>query len=127
IIRRTSIDELPQFFNVLKGEMSLVGPRPEIPYVFELYEEWQKRRVDGLPGCTGIWQVTGRSTVTFNEMIILDLYYLYNVSFLLDLKVILKTIPVMFFSRGGKSLIYIPAAKKQPENECSLEIKRRNK
>ncbi|MFO7445636.1 MAG: sugar transferase [Ignavibacteriaceae bacterium] len=102
IIRRTSIDELPQLFNVLKGDMSLVGPRPDVPYVYELYENWQKRRVNGIPGCTGVWQVTGRSEVTFSEMAVLDIYYLHNISFLLDLKMILKTLPVMFFSRGGK-------------------------
>lgn len=102
IIRKTSIDELPQFYNVLKGDMSLVGPRPEVPYVFEMYKDWQRRRVAGVPGCTGVWQVTARSKVTFNEMVMLDIYYLNNVSFALDLTMILKTIPVMFFSKGGR-------------------------
>src|SRR5690606_9598935 len=102
ILRKTSIDELPQLYNVLKGDMSLVGARPDVPYVYDMYEEWHKRRVKCVPGCTGVWQVTGRSDVTFNEMTILDIYYLYNISLLLDLKMILLTIPVMLFARGGK-------------------------
>jgi undecaprenyl-phosphate galactose phosphotransferase len=102
IIRKTSVDELPQFYNVLKGDMSLVGPRPEVPYVYEVYKDWQKQRVTGLPGCTGVWQVTARSRVTFNEMVMLDIYYLNNISFALDMSMILKTIPVMFFSKGGR-------------------------
>ena len=100
-IRKTSIDEFPQFFNVLKGDMSLVGPRPCLPYEWECYEDWHKKRLNILPGCTGIWQAMGRSTVTFEEMILLDLYYVSNVSLLLDLKIIIKTIPVILFGRGG--------------------------
>jgi exopolysaccharide biosynthesis polyprenyl glycosylphosphotransferase len=101
-IRRTSIDELPQLFNVIKGDMSLVGPRPSLPYEYENYENWQRRRVDVLPGCTGVWQVSGRSKVSFNDSIMLDLYYINNLSLLLDIRILLKTIPVMFFSKGGK-------------------------
>ncbi len=101
-IRKRSIDELPQLINVIKGDMSLVGPRPCLPYEFENYEEWQKRRIKVMPGCTGVWQVTGRSVVSFNNSIILDLYYIYKMSPLFDLKLILKTIPVMLFARGGK-------------------------
>jgi undecaprenyl-phosphate galactose phosphotransferase len=101
LIRKTSLDELPQFYNVLKGDMSLVGPRPEVPYVYEMYKNWQKERIKGIPGCTGVWQVTARSKVTFNEMVMLDVYYLNNISFKLDMTMILKTIPVMFFSKGG--------------------------
>ena len=102
IIRKTSLDELPQLFNVIKGDMSLVGPRPCLPYEFENYASWQKRRLNVLPGCTGVWQVTGRSSVSFKDSIVLDLYYINNMSPWLDLQILLKTIPVMLFARGGK-------------------------
>ena len=101
-IRKTSIDELPQLLNVLKGEMSLVGPRPCLPYEWESYAGWHKRRLSVMPGCTGVWQVLGRSEVGFRDMVILDLFYAYNVSFHLDVWLILKTIPVMLFGTGGK-------------------------
>ncbi|MCU7491200.1 MAG: exopolysaccharide biosynthesis polyprenyl glycosylphosphotransferase [Bacteroidota bacterium] len=102
ILRKTSLDELPQLINVLKGEMSLVGPRPCVPYEFENYEKWQKRRVCVLPGCTGVWQVSGRSSVSFNDSVILDLYYVHNMSVLLDIILLFKTIPVLLFSKGGR-------------------------
>ncbi|MDP4115758.1 MAG: sugar transferase [Bacteroidota bacterium] len=102
ILRRTSLDELPQLFNVIKGDMSLVGPRPCIPYEFENYEIWHKRRTDVLPGCTGLWQVSGRSLVSFDESILLDLCYVYTMNLFMDIRIILKTLPVMFFSKGGK-------------------------
>lgn len=102
IIRRLSIDELPQLFNVIRGEMSLVGPRPSLPYEFDNFDTWQKRRVSVLPGCTGVWQVWGRSSVSFKDSVVLDLYYVNNMSPWLDIQLILKTIPVMLFSRGGK-------------------------
>ena len=102
VIRKTSLDELPQLFNVIKGDMSLVGPRPCLPYEFESYVSWQKRRLNVLPGCTGVWQVTGRSSVSFKDSIVLDLYYINNMSPWLDLQILLKTIPVMLFARGGK-------------------------
>jgi len=101
-MRKTSIDELPQFFNVLKGDMSLVGPRPCLPYEYDAYDEWHKRRLSVLPGCTGLWQVSSRSEVGFNDMVLLDLYYIDNLSPWLDMQLILKTIPVMIFGRGGK-------------------------
>ncbi|RPI65872.1 MAG: sugar transferase [Ignavibacteriales bacterium] len=101
-IRRTSIDELPQLYNVIKGDMSLVGPRPCLPYEYDNYSDWQKRRVDILPGCTGVWQISGRSSVSFNDSVLLDLYYINNLSLLFDIKILLKTIPVMFLSKGGK-------------------------
>lgn len=100
-IRRTSIDELPQLYNVIKGNMSIVGPRPCLPYEFNNYEAWQKRRVKVLPGCTGVWQVSGRSSVSFTDSIILDLFYINNMSPLYDILLILKTFPVIFFSKGG--------------------------
>ena len=77
-LRRTSLDELPQLINVLRGEMSLVGPRPCLPYEYELYKDWQKHRLEVIPGMTGLWQVTGRSYVTFEDMVLLDLYYITN-------------------------------------------------
>ncbi|MDQ7818404.1 MAG: sugar transferase [Melioribacteraceae bacterium] len=102
ILRKTSLDELPQLLNVLKGEMSLVGPRPCLPYEYENYDLWQKRRLSVTPGCTGLWQVTGRSNVSFNDSVILDLYYINNMSPWLDLQLVIKTIPVMLFGRGGR-------------------------
>jgi undecaprenyl-phosphate galactose phosphotransferase len=102
LLRRTSMDELPQLINVLKGEMSLVGPRPCLPYELEHYKDWHKERLSVTPGCTGIWQVNGRSEVGFDEMVVLDLYYINNASLLLDLQLILKTIPVMLFGRGAE-------------------------
>jgi lipopolysaccharide/colanic/teichoic acid biosynthesis glycosyltransferase len=91
ILRASGLDELPQIFNVLCGEMSLVGPRPCTPNEFAHYKPWQRERVTGLPGLTGYWQVNGKNKTTFNEMIAMDLFYLKNVSILLDLKIMLKT------------------------------------
>jgi exopolysaccharide biosynthesis polyprenyl glycosylphosphotransferase len=101
-LRKSSLDELPQLVNVLKGEMSIVGPRPCLPYEYEQYEEWQKRRSAVKPGCTGVWQVTARSSVSFSDSILLDLYYVNNFSPSLDFQLLLKTIPVMLFAKGGK-------------------------
>jgi len=102
ILRKTSIDELPQFFNVLKGDMSLVGPRPPIPYEAENYQSWHLRRLLTLkPGITGLWQVEGRSTVTFNEMVRMDLRYIRDCSLLLDLRILLKTVLVVIRCKGA--------------------------
>jgi lipopolysaccharide/colanic/teichoic acid biosynthesis glycosyltransferase len=100
-LRKYSIDELPQLFNVILGDMSLVGPRPCLPYEYENYEEWQKKRFDVLPGCTGVWQVYGRGKVNFNDSIILDLFYVNNMTPWLDTILILKTLPVMITGKGG--------------------------
>jgi lipopolysaccharide/colanic/teichoic acid biosynthesis glycosyltransferase len=101
-LRKTSLDELPQFFNVLKGEMSLVGPRPPIPYECEVYDFWHRRRLlEMKPGITGLWQVGGRSRRTFDEMVRLDLTYISEWSLWLDLKIILKTPWVMLTGSGG--------------------------
>lgn len=94
-LRVTALDELPQVLNVLRGEMSLVGPRPCIPYEYEKYEPWQKERFDTLPGLTGLWQVSGKNRTTFTEMMDLDIAYVRNKSLWLDLKIILKTIPAL--------------------------------
>ena len=100
-LRRTSLDELPQLFNVLRGEMSLVGPRPPIPYECEWYSIWQTRRLLTKPGITGLWQVEGRSRVTFDEMVRLDLRYAKSWSLWLDAKIILRTPRAMFFGDGA--------------------------
>ena len=92
-LRRSSIDELPQLFNVLKGDMSLVGPRPPIPYESAHYQPWHLRRILAIkPGITGLWQVQGRSNIGFNDMVRLDLRYLRECSFRLDLKILWKTV-----------------------------------
>ena len=95
ILRASGLDELPQIFNVLCGEMSLVGPRPCTPTEFSHYGAWQRDRVNGLPGLTGYWQVNGKNKTTFNEMIVMDLFYLKNLSILLDLKIMFKTCAVI--------------------------------
>jgi len=101
-IRKTSIDELPQFFNVLKGDMSLVGPRPPISYESLLYESWHLRRVLEIkPGITGLWQVEGRSSIGFDDMVRLDLQYVTNQSLFLDLKILFKTVKVVFQCIGA--------------------------
>ena len=100
-IRKTSLDELPQLFNVLKGDMSLVGPRPSLPYEYKMFKDWHKTRFLVKPGCTGVWQVSGRSQVTFEEMIVMDYYYINNISFWTDIKLIIKTVPVMIFGDGA--------------------------
>jgi lipopolysaccharide/colanic/teichoic acid biosynthesis glycosyltransferase len=91
ILRASGLDELPQIFNVLAGDMSLVGPRPCLPNEFSNYEPWQRKRVNALPGLTGLWQVSGKNKTTFNDMIGMDLAYLNNMSLLLDLKIMFKT------------------------------------
>jgi lipopolysaccharide/colanic/teichoic acid biosynthesis glycosyltransferase len=100
-IRKTSLDELPQFLNVLRGEMSLVGPRPGVAYEVEKYDARDHLRLAGKPGLTGIWQVYGRSRVTFKEMVEMDITYLQTQSLRQDLKLIFLTVPVMLLARGG--------------------------
>lgn len=100
-IRRTSIDELPQLINVLKGEMSLVGPRPGTPDEVAQYEPWQHKRISVRPGITGLWQVSGRSDVPFEEMCLLDIFYIENWSLDLDLRIIMQTIPHVLFGKGA--------------------------
>jgi lipopolysaccharide/colanic/teichoic acid biosynthesis glycosyltransferase len=102
ILRRTSLDELPQLVNVLKGEMSLVGPRPVPPYEVAEYRPWQRERLAALPGLTGLWQVKGRSQVSFEEMIRMDIDYVRTQSLWLDLKILFWTIPAVLSARGAE-------------------------
>lgn len=100
-IRKYSIDELPQLFNVLQGHMSLVGPRPPIPDEVESYEPWQLRRLEVKPGLTCIWQVSGRSDIGFEDWVRLDIQYIDRMSFWLDLKLLLLTVPAVISGRGA--------------------------
>jgi lipopolysaccharide/colanic/teichoic acid biosynthesis glycosyltransferase len=101
VLRRFSLDELPQLFNVLSGTMSLVGPRPEIPSLAERYEPWQRRRLDVLPGMTGWWQINGRSDKPMHLHTEDDLYYIRNYSVWLDLQIIVRTIWVVLSGKGA--------------------------
>ncbi|MEH7308184.1 sugar transferase [Neobacillus drentensis] len=100
-IRKTSIDELPQLFNVLKGDMSLVGPRPPLPREVAIYTDYDMQRLMVTPGCTGLWQVSGRNSLGFEEMVELDLEYISKRSVLYDVKIIFKTIKVLFGSKDA--------------------------
>jgi lipopolysaccharide/colanic/teichoic acid biosynthesis glycosyltransferase len=101
LLRKASLDELPQFLNVLRGEMSLVGPRPPIPYEFEQYSLWHRRRIfEAKPGITGLWQIAGRSRTTFDEMVRMDLRYIRQQSIWLDIKILCKT-PFAVFRGDG--------------------------
>ena len=95
-LRATGLDELPQLINVLRGEMSIVGPRPCVPYEAELYEPWHRRRFNAVPGLTGLWQVSGKNRTTFNQMVQLDIDYSERMTLALDLKIILKTLPALW-------------------------------
>ncbi|MDD3925684.1 MAG: exopolysaccharide biosynthesis polyprenyl glycosylphosphotransferase [bacterium] len=101
IIRKLSIDELPQLFNVLKGEMSLVGPRPPLPSEVEQYEDWQLRRLSVMPGITCIWQISGRNELNFDDWVRLDLQYIDNQSIWQDFKILLLTLPAVIRGRGA--------------------------
>jgi exopolysaccharide biosynthesis polyprenyl glycosylphosphotransferase len=100
-IRKTSIDELPQLWNVLKGEMSLVGPRPPLPREVAQYTDYDKQRLLVIPGCTGLWQISGRNSLSFEQMVELDLTYIQNRCILLDISVIIKTVFVLFGSKNA--------------------------
>ena len=115
-LRASGLDELPQIINVLRGEMSLVGPRPCIPYEYNRYLSWHKERNNTLPGLTGLWQVSGKNKMTFDEMMHLDIYYSQNKSFWLDLKIMFRTVPVVLMEvrekrRRMKSLMAARAAR----------------
>ena len=100
-LRRTSLDELPQLWNVLRGDMSLVGPRPPLPVEVSHYMEWHKRRLEVRPGVTGLQQVSGRSLLSFDEMVLLDVYYIENWSLWLDFKILLRTVPTVLLGSGA--------------------------
>ena len=100
-IRKASIDELPQLWNVLKGDMSLVGPRPALPSEVNQYSLQDRQRLEVIPGITCIWQVSGRSNIPFPQQVELDTEYIQSQSLLLDLKLLLKTIPAVLLSRGA--------------------------
>jgi exopolysaccharide biosynthesis polyprenyl glycosylphosphotransferase len=101
-IRKASIDELPQLFSVLMGTMSLVGPRPPLPYEVEHYKSWHMKRFDAKPGITGLWQLLARSRTTHDEMVLIDLYYIENQTFMMDFEILIKTIPVVLSTEGAK-------------------------
>jgi lipopolysaccharide/colanic/teichoic acid biosynthesis glycosyltransferase len=101
-LRRTSLDELPQLFNVLKGDLSLVGPRPPLPSEVAHYERWQRRRLSVKPGITCTWQISGRNDINFEEWIQLDLHYIDNWSLIMDLKILIRTIPAVLSGRGAR-------------------------
>ncbi|MDH3676409.1 MAG: exopolysaccharide biosynthesis polyprenyl glycosylphosphotransferase, partial [Anaerolineae bacterium] len=101
LMRRLSVDELPQLYNVLMGDMSLIGPRPPLPSEVENYQEWHKRRLEIAPGLTGLSQISGRSALTFDEIALLDIYYIENWSPALDTKILLQTIPKVIFGEGA--------------------------
>lgn len=101
-LRKFSLDELPQLFNVVRGEMSLVGPRPVPPYEVACYKDNHHQRLAALPGITGLWQIKGRGRVTFEEMIRMDTEYVRNISLLLDLKILLLTIPAVLSRKGAE-------------------------
>jgi lipopolysaccharide/colanic/teichoic acid biosynthesis glycosyltransferase len=100
-LRRLSIDELPQLINVLRGDMSIVGPRPPFQWEVDKYEDWHRRRLDVLPGLTGLWQVSGRSNLTFDEMALLDIWYIENWSIGLDIKLMFRTVPAVLLGTGA--------------------------
>lgn len=100
-LRKFSLDELPQLINVVLGQMSLIGPRPCLPYEYDVYQDWYKKRASIRPGITGLWQVAGRSEVAFEEMILLDLYYVYNRSIWMDFNILIKTVFVVLQNKGA--------------------------
>jgi lipopolysaccharide/colanic/teichoic acid biosynthesis glycosyltransferase len=101
LLRKTNLDELPQFFNVLKGEMSLVGPRPDIPFAVEMYKDWHRKRLGVKPGITGLWQVCGRYSLPFEGMVRLDISYIKRQSMLLDAKILLLTVGTILKRDGS--------------------------
>jgi exopolysaccharide biosynthesis polyprenyl glycosylphosphotransferase len=100
-MRRFSFDELPQLVNVLRGDMSLIGPRPPIPHEVDQYQDWHRRRLEVAPGMTGLWQVSGRSELPFDEMALMDIWYIENWSLSLDLKILARTVPAVVFGYGA--------------------------
>jgi lipopolysaccharide/colanic/teichoic acid biosynthesis glycosyltransferase len=118
VLRKTCIDELPQLFNVLRGEMSLVGPRPCIPYEAEEYLRWHTHRFDILPGMTGLWQVSGKNRLSFEQMIRLDISYAKTMSFLFDLKILLLTLPTIIGLVSEAVVRNIGNKQLEPSKKC---------
>lgn len=117
ILRSLGLDELPQILNVLRGDMSLVGPRPCTPHEFQHYQPWQRERVNAPPGLTGFWQVSGKNRTTFSEMIQMDLYYAQNMSLMLDIGILLKTVPAI-----GAQVMESWKAKQGALNTCVTRL-----
>jgi exopolysaccharide production protein ExoY len=117
VLRTLGLDELPQLINVMRGEMSLVGPRPCLPYEYEAYEPWQRRRFNAVPGLTGLWQVSGKNRTTFERMIQLDIAYFETQSLWLDLAIIAKTIPAL-----GRQWQDQRAAKRGSTENTSVQV-----
>jgi len=129
-LRATGLDELPQIFNVVLGQMSLVGPRPCVPYEYEKYLPWQKERFNVLPGLTGFWQVSGKNNTTFEEMMRLDIYYSRNSSPWFDVRIIVKTIPALIIQvietkrrRKAAEIAEKTVVAERPEQNVSVEAK----
>ena len=101
LIRRLSLDELPQLYNVVMGQMSLVGPRPPLPEEVEHYKPWHRQRLAVVGGMTGLWQVSGRSDLSFDELCLLDIYYIENWTVGLDVRILLQTIPHLLSGKGA--------------------------
>jgi lipopolysaccharide/colanic/teichoic acid biosynthesis glycosyltransferase len=101
VIRKTSLDELPQLFNVLRGEMSLVGPRPPLPYEVEAYEDWHMQRLEVIPGMVSLWAVRGRADILFNDQVLLDIEYIENWSLWLDVGILIQTPWAVISGRGA--------------------------
>lgn len=101
ILRKTSLDEFPQLLNIIRGEMSLIGPRPALPSEVEKYSDYQKKRLSVKPGCTGLWQVSGRSNLNFDQMLQLDLEYIENYGALTDIKIFFKTFKIILTREGA--------------------------
>jgi lipopolysaccharide/colanic/teichoic acid biosynthesis glycosyltransferase len=95
ILRRFSFDELPQILNVIRGDMTLIGPRPALPYELDLHQDWHRRRLEGLPGITGLWQVSGHNQISFDDMVRLDVQHLEDWSLATDIRILFRTIPVL--------------------------------
>lgn len=127
LLRATGLDELPQMINVMRGEMSLVGPRPCIPYEYEEYEPEQRKRLLAVPGLTGLWQVSGKNRLTFEEMVRLDIEYAHRQSLLLDLQILLRTFPALWAQVSDQRASHqaaVPAVSAEIKNVQSFRLQK---